>query len=104
MCYFPWGATLASRIFVVVADLASQKVSFHSPRYEIYGGTNNSVLNFYPASSLFLCLVTYICGFYPAMNIIIMHTNVVVCKHAISLEVCCHTYSDSTPNTVFKTH
>ena len=47
----------------------------------------------------------YICGFYPAMNIINMHTNLVVCKHAISLEVCCHTYSESsTPNTVFKTH
>ena len=59
MCYFPWGAIIASRIFVVVADLASQKVSFHSPRYEIYGGTNNSVLNFYPKWSLFLCSVTY---------------------------------------------
>ena len=35
----------------------------------------------------------YICGFYPAMNIIKMHTDVVVCKHTISLEVCCHTYS-----------
>ena len=47
----------------------------------------------------------YICGFYPAMNIINMHTTLVVCKHAISLEVCCHTYSEpSTPNTVFKTH
>ena len=33
----------------------------------------------------------YICGFDPAMNIINMHTNLVVCKHAISLEVCCHT-------------
>ena len=47
----------------------------------------------------------YIRGFYPAMNIINMHTNLVVCKHAISLEVCCHTYSKpSTPTTVFKTH
>ena len=77
----------------------------------------------------------YICGFYPAMNIIKkLHTNLVACKHAISLEVCCHTYSalfylctlyarskkvcleftheyfmywcaqPSTPNTVFKTH
>ena len=35
----------------------------------------------------------YICGFYPAMNIIKMHTTLVVCKHTISLEVCCHTYS-----------
>ena len=33
----------------------------------------------------------YICGFDLAMNIINMHTNLVVCKHAISLEVCCHT-------------
>ena len=33
----------------------------------------------------------YICGFDPAMNIINMHTSLVVCKHAISLEVCCHT-------------
>ena len=35
----------------------------------------------------------YICGFYPAMNIIKIETTLVACKHAISLEVCCHTYS-----------
>ena len=34
----------------------------------------------------------YIGGFYPAMNII-KNAHQVVCKHAISLEVCCHTYS-----------
>ena len=34
----------------------------------------------------------YICGFYPAMNIKKMNTNV-VCKHTISLEVRYHTYS-----------
>ena len=41
-------------------DLTSQEVSFSSPRYELYGGTNNSVLNFCPKWSLFLCSVTYI--------------------------------------------
>ena len=32
----------------LVADLASQKVSFDSQRHEIYGGTNNSVFYFCP--------------------------------------------------------
>ena len=44
----------------MVADLASQEVLFHKPRYELYGGTNNSVLNFCPKWSLFLCSVTYV--------------------------------------------
>ena len=47
-------------LFVLVADLASQKVSFDSPRHEIYGCTNNSVFYFCPKCSLFLCSVTFI--------------------------------------------
>ena len=34
----------------------------------------------------------YICDFYLAMKSLKLHTNLVVCKHTISLEVCCHNY------------
>ena len=34
------------------------RVSFDSQRYELYGGSDNSVLNFSPKWSIFLCSVT----------------------------------------------
>ena len=55
-------------IFVLVADLASQKVSFDSPRHEINGGTNNSVFLFlsqvlpFPMFShiyVYICIAIY---------------------------------------------
>ena len=52
----------------MVADITSQEVSFHIPRYELYGGTDNSVLNVCPKWSLFLCSVTYICDPQKCLN------------------------------------
>ena len=42
-----------------IADLASQKVSFDSPRHETYGGTNNSVFYICPKCSLFLYVFSH---------------------------------------------
>ena len=43
----------------MVANLASQEVSFHSPRYELYGGTNNS--EFFFQNGPFSYVQSHIC-------------------------------------------
>ena len=56
MCYLPMGS------YFSILNLGSgcrSGLPRGIIRYELYGGTNNAVLNFCPNWSLFLCSVTY---------------------------------------------